>query len=158
MASVLVIIRGGRIYLFNESVIFLYVLFCILRLHLFVLSLTDYMQGADCGNRKHLAGAVVYSHVRSDKQHEHYTHGIECQLTFQTEKTGWRLMLRVLDIDIPDMSRRGICNDALYVYDDETIFTRAMVSVFLCVCVCVFLMWDIQITPNTLVINEIPCH
>ncbi|XP_064599439.1 abnormal cell migration protein 13-like [Liolophura sinensis] len=86
----------------------------------------DYMQGADCGNRKHLAGAVVYSHVRSDKQHEHYTHGIECQLTFQTENTGWRLMLRVLDIDIPDMSRRGICNDALYVYDDETIFTRAM--------------------------------
>lgn len=65
-------------------------------------------------------------------------------------------MLRVLDIDIPDMSRRGICNDALYVYDDETIFTRAMVSVFLCV--CFFLMWDIQITPNTLVINEIPCH
>ncbi|CAL1533616.1 unnamed protein product [Lymnaea stagnalis] len=82
------------------------------------------MEGADCGNRKHVGGAVVYSHFPSTG--DYYPHDIDCQITFQAESGDWRLMLRVIEMDLPDRTPSGYCNDALYVYDDSTFLTRAM--------------------------------
>ena len=37
-------------------------------------------------------------------------------------------MMRIEQLDIPDKSYTELCNDALYVYDANNIFGRAMVS------------------------------
>ncbi|XP_046585111.1 uncharacterized protein LOC124292109 isoform X1 [Haliotis rubra] len=86
---------------------------------------TYYMDGADCGDRKHLGGATVYSHtIVGDKNS--YGINLECRMTFIAENDDWKLMLRIIELDIPDRTENGICNDALYIYDDSDIYTRAM--------------------------------
>ncbi|XP_012945066.1 cubilin, partial [Aplysia californica] len=83
-----------------------------------------YMEAKDCGNKKPLGGAVVYSH--SQESGDNYLHDISCQITFQAKDDHWRLMLRVIELDIPDRTPNGYCNDALYVFDDSTSYTVAM--------------------------------
>ncbi|XP_050399612.2 uncharacterized protein LOC126816865 [Patella vulgata] len=83
------------------------------------------MEGLDCGDSKHIGGATVYSNYRKNSNSV-YSHNIECQVTFKAENDDWRLMLRIIELDIPDRSTSGICNDALYVYDESSIYTRAM--------------------------------
>jgi hypothetical protein len=40
-------------------------------------------------------------------------------LVFQAEREGWKLKLRVQEIDIGDITY-GTCNDVLHVYDQNT--------------------------------------
>lgn len=82
---------------------------------------------SDCGKTNVvIGGATVYSHHMN--YDDLYDNGIGCSIGFRTEHDGWRIMLRVIDLDIPNRTARGICNDALYIYDHETIFTTVMVS------------------------------
>ncbi|CAG5118673.1 unnamed protein product, partial [Candidula unifasciata] len=81
-----------------------------------------FMDSSDCGDQKHVGGAVVFSHSKGD----YYLHDIDCQIIFKAESSDWKLMLRVIEMDIPDRTPNGYCNDALYVFDDNTILTRAM--------------------------------
>ncbi|KAL8608493.1 hypothetical protein ACOMHN_002726 [Nucella lapillus] len=82
------------------------------------------MEGADCGDIKHLGSAVVYSQLVPTG--EFYPRDVECKMTFKAEDDGWRLMMRVLELDIQDRTVNGFCNDALYVYDDSTILAKAL--------------------------------
>lgn len=85
------------------------------------------MHGIDCGNKKYIGGATVYSHREENSQY--YMNNNECKITFKADNEGWRIMLRFLELDIPDIDpNNGICNDALYIYDSEDVFTGAMVS------------------------------
>ena len=85
------------------------------------------MHGIDCGNKKYIGGATVYSH--REENSEYYMNNNECKITFKADNEGWRIMLRFLELDIPDIDpNNGICNDALYIYDSEDVFTGAMVS------------------------------
>ena len=106
--------------------------------------MADYMEGTDCGDIKHLGSAVVYSQLVSTG--EYYPHDVECKMTFKAEDDGWRLMVRILELDIQDRTVNGFCNDALYVYDDSTILAKAVVrglglfsSVF-CMFLCVIVL------------------
>lgn len=84
------------------------------------------MSGSDCGKRILLGGAVVYSHFINITQN--YGDSVDCRLQFQSRHKDWKLMLRVVEMDIPDR-KEGICNDALYVSDsEENIYTHFMVS------------------------------
>ncbi|XP_070196893.1 uncharacterized protein [Littorina saxatilis] len=85
---------------------------------------TYYMEGTDCGDIKHIGSAVVYSQLVSTG--EYYSHDQECKMTFKAEDDGWRLMVRILELDIQDRTQNGFCNDALYVYDDSTILAKAV--------------------------------
>src|SRR6218665_759082 len=86
------------------------------------------MDGRDCGSDiKDLGGAVVYSHFGAFDR-VFYRDGIDCRITFKAERTGWRLMLRFMRLDVTDRSGKDICNDAIYIYDGATIFSRAVVS------------------------------
>nr|KAG5692990.1 hypothetical protein BaRGS_011626 [Batillaria attramentaria] len=69
---------------------------------------------------------MVYSQLLATG--DYYSNGLECRMTFKAEDDGWRLMLRVLELDIPDRTVNGFCNDALYIYDDSTIYAKALVS------------------------------
>ncbi|KAH9504614.1 hypothetical protein Btru_062440 [Bulinus truncatus] len=82
------------------------------------------MDGPDCTEKKFVSGAVVYSH--SPASGPYYPHDIDCAITFQAESADWKLMLRVIEMDLPDRTASGFCNDALYVYDAGTFLTRAM--------------------------------
>ncbi|KAL3858958.1 hypothetical protein ACJMK2_009203, partial [Sinanodonta woodiana] len=84
----------------------------------------NYMEGIDCGDTKTLGGAVVFSHRFYTEQQ--YNNNVECRMTFKAQNEGWKLMLRILELDIPDRMPNGLCNDALYVYDDMDVFTKAM--------------------------------
>ncbi|XP_025115544.1 uncharacterized protein LOC112576901 isoform X2 [Pomacea canaliculata] len=86
---------------------------------------TYYMEGTDCGDRKHLGAAVVYSQL-VDSGSQYYSHDLECRITFKAEDDGWRLMLRITELEIPDRTANGICNDALFIFDDSTIYAKAM--------------------------------
>ncbi|XP_074646015.1 uncharacterized protein LOC141902267 [Tubulanus polymorphus] len=80
-----------------------------------------YMDGVDCSDIKYLGGATVLSH-RPDTQY--YTNNNECTMTFKAENKNWKIMLQVLEIDIPDiMPYHNLCNDALYVYDSDKVGT-----------------------------------
>lgn len=88
---------------------------------------TYYMHGIDCGNKKYIGGATVYSHREENSQY--YMDENECKITFKADNEGWRIMLRFLELDIPDIDpNNGICNDALYIYDSEDVFTGAMLE------------------------------
>ena len=91
---------------------------------------SDYMSSpADCSRRpQSVGGAVVYSHKARDSA-DHYPHNVDCPFYFQAARSDWKLMLRVLEIDIPDRTQKGLCKDALYIYDANTYVTRAMVSI-----------------------------
>lgn len=77
-----------------------------------------------------LGGAVVYSHFINVTKN--YRDKIDCELKFKSRNKDWKLMLRVLEMDIPDRND-GICNDALYVSDSEFIYRNSMVSIPNCV-------------------------
>ena len=51
-----------------------------------------------------------------------------CDWLLQARHPDWKLMMRIEQLDIPDKSYTELCNDALYVYDANNIFGRAMVS------------------------------
>ncbi|XP_064640279.1 uncharacterized protein LOC135495495 [Lineus longissimus] len=86
---------------------------------------TYYMDDTDCGDGKYLGGASVYSHQRQEG--DFYRDRIECRITFKAENDGWKLRLQILELDIPDKSENSyICNDALYVYDANTIIGTPM--------------------------------
>lgn len=87
---------------------------------------TYYMDGMDCGKTLDLGGAIVFSHHFYMSQL--YNHSVRCTLTFKAQNAGWKLMLRVLELDIPDRRYNGYCNDALWVYDADSIYTKAMVE------------------------------
>ncbi len=87
----------------------------------------DYMQGSYCGEKQVLDGATVYSHLGASGE-GNYADNIECRITFRAENENLKLMLRVLDLDIPDTSYNELCNDALYVYDAKNIMGRPVVS------------------------------
>ena len=93
---------------------------------LFLIVFSDYMDGMDCGKTLDLGGAIVFSHHFYMSQL--YNHSVRCTLTFKAQNAGWKLMLRVLELDIPDRRYNGYCNDALWVYDADSIYTKAMVS------------------------------
>ena len=82
------------------------------------------MTGSDCSKVILLGGAVVYSHFINVTKH--YGDNANCQLKFESRNKDWKLMLRVLEMDIPDRDN-GICNDALYVSDSDDIY-KSMVS------------------------------
>ena len=97
------------------------------KIFLYFYYFADYMHGIDCGNKKYIGGATVYSH--REENSEYYMNNNECKITFKADNEGWRIMLRFLELDIPDIDpNNGICNDALYIYDSEDVFTGAMVS------------------------------
>ncbi|KAK2184081.1 hypothetical protein NP493_283g02021 [Ridgeia piscesae] len=75
------------------------------------------MDGSDCDSRKLIGGATVYSHIGKT-----YKHNIDCRITFKADKEGWKLLIRLVHLDIPDTSYNQLCNDALYVYDAKNIF------------------------------------
>ncbi|GFS20057.1 hypothetical protein ElyMa_001560100 [Elysia marginata] len=81
---------------------------------------------ADC-NKRHLGvgGAVVYSHDARESA-DNYPHNVDCPFYFRAARPDWKLMMRVLEMDIPDRTRKGVCKDALYVYNAPTYVTRAM--------------------------------
>ena len=82
----------------------------------------------DCGEEHVLAGATVYSHYQTQTE-INYGHNIDCRLTFKARHDGWRLMLKVEELDIPDSSF-GLCNDAVYIYDSQHyIIGKAFVSI-----------------------------
>ncbi|XP_041376541.1 uncharacterized protein LOC121389015 [Gigantopelta aegis] len=85
---------------------------------------TYFMQNPDCADSKYLGGATVFSH--NLKQNITYSSPIECSMTFRAQNKNWKLMLRMLELDIPDRTPKGICNDALYFFDGESHLTRAM--------------------------------
>ena len=81
--------------------------------------------GIDCDHTHYIGGATVYSQKHI---YQYYGINIDCTITFKTENKGWKLMLRVVDLDIPDKDvDTDICNDAMYIYDDETIYSSPMV-------------------------------
>ncbi|KAK0048051.1 cubilin [Biomphalaria pfeifferi] len=82
------------------------------------------MDESDCGNTKTVGGALVYSH--SPSRGDYYPHDIDCQITFEAESGDFKLMMRVIEMDLPDRTATGKCNDALYVYDANTFLARAM--------------------------------
>ena len=82
------------------------------------------MDGNDCDSRKLIGGATVYSHIGKT-----YKHNIDCRITFKADKEGWKLLIRLVHLDIPDTSYNQLCNDALYVYDAKNIFGQPVVSV-----------------------------
>ena len=86
------------------------------------------MQGIDCGDSKYIGGATVYSH-REDLN-KYFMNNIECKIVFKSENKDWKIMLRFLHLDIPDSlpGMHRICNDGLYIYDSDDIYTGAMVS------------------------------
>lgn len=88
------------------------------------------MDGSDCGVAKYLGGATVYSHQSRPQKNTHYGDNIECRITFRAENDGWKLMLRVLELDIPDRApyRPFLCKDALYVYNTDSIIGTPMVG------------------------------
>ncbi|XP_055891262.1 uncharacterized protein LOC106052027 isoform X2 [Biomphalaria glabrata] len=83
-----------------------------------------FMDESDCGNTKTVGGALVYSH--SPSRGDYYPHDIDCQITFEAESGDFKLMMRVIEMDLPDRTATGKCNDALYVYDANTFLARAM--------------------------------
>lgn len=85
--------------------------------------------GGDCGKTKNVGGATVYSHFEPHINVK-YGHDAGCTMTFHAENEGWTLMLRVVELDLPNKSETGLCNDALYVYDADSYYTRAVVSVY----------------------------
>ena len=87
----------------------------------------DYMEGNDCGDGKYIGGATVYSHLNPHGS-SLYKNSIECRITFKAENDQWRLMMRFVELDIPDKTYNGLCSDAVYVYDANTIGGRAVVS------------------------------
>jgi len=86
-----------------------------------------YTQGSDCGKEIELGSATVYSHYRPDTV-AHYSHSQECQITFIAERENWKLQVKFEYLDIPDFLYNGVCTDALYLYDSNTIGQRAFVS------------------------------
>lgn len=87
-------------------------------------SQTYYMSGADCDSTILLGGAVVYSHYIN--QSRLYMNDINCQIRFKAKKSDWKIMLRMLELDIPDRQVNGICNDALYVSDSDRIYNAML--------------------------------
>ena len=86
------------------------------------------MRGSDCGHTIVLGGAVVYSHfINVTKSYED---NVNCRLKFKARNKDWKLMLRMLEMDIPDRQENGICNDALYISDADNIF-RTMVCMII---------------------------
>ncbi|GFO34745.1 hypothetical protein PoB_006125000 [Plakobranchus ocellatus] len=59
---------------------------------------------------------------------DYYPHNVDCPFFFRAARPDWKLMMRVLEMDIPDRTRKGVCKDALYVYDAATYVTKAMSS------------------------------
>ena len=88
---------------------------------------SDYMDGVDCGKTLDLGGAVVFSHHFYMTQP--YNHSITCTLRFKAQNAGWKLMLRILELDVPDRQFNGLCNDALWVYNADSIYNMDMVMV-----------------------------
>ena len=84
------------------------------------------MEGTDCEKTRVIDGATVYSHVKAQED-ALYEHNTECRMTFEAERNGWKLMMRLIHLDIPDKSY-DLCNDALYVYDSSSIIGRPVVS------------------------------
>ncbi|KAK3086668.1 hypothetical protein FSP39_021658 [Pinctada imbricata] len=86
------------------------------------------MQGIDCGDRKYIGGATVYSHRQ--ELSDHFMDNVECKIVFKSENKDWKIMLRFLKLDIPDIlpGNNRICNDGLYIYDSDDIFTGPMVE------------------------------
>ncbi|XP_060552704.1 uncharacterized protein LOC132713982 [Ruditapes philippinarum] len=81
---------------------------------------TYYMAGQDCDSTILLGGAVVYSHYIN--QSKSYNNEVNCQIKFKSKKSDWKIMLRMLEMDIPDRQKNGICNDALYVSDSDKMY------------------------------------
>lgn len=86
---------------------------------------TYYMEGSACGKPKRLTGASVFSHHRTPKK-KFFRHRTECTMTFYSDVKDWKLMLRMIEMDIPDRTSSGICNDAIYIYDHESVYYNAM--------------------------------
>lgn len=82
----------------------------------------------ECSSKRvvYLGGAVVYSHTNQNK--EVYRDHIECKITFKAEQKDSKLMMKVVSLDLPDQAYNKLCNDALYVYDANSIFGRTVVS------------------------------
>ena len=88
------------------------------------------MDGNDCGNGKSiLGGATVFSH-RDVTKRKDYKDNNNCRLTFEAEEEDMKIMLRVVELDIPDITHSELCNDALYIYDSNNI-GRAFVSMII---------------------------
>ncbi|OWF56878.1 uncharacterized protein LOC110446471 isoform X1 [Mizuhopecten yessoensis] len=85
---------------------------------------TFYMDGVECDDTKHIGGATVYSH--NVEKAMYYGEDLSCSITFRPENSGWKLMLRIIELDIPDRLPSGVCNDALYIYDTDSIYAAAM--------------------------------
>lgn len=79
-----------------------------------------FAEGPDCNTGKEvkLGAATVLSHYR---RQANFSHNIDCQMKFVAEQENWRLMLDVEYLDIPDLLYNGVCNDALYIYDSNSV-------------------------------------
>ncbi|XP_052831237.1 uncharacterized protein LOC128250372 [Octopus bimaculoides] len=88
---------------------------------------TFYMEGDGCTSQR-LTGATVFSHHRTASK-KLFKHKTECTMTFYAAIKGWKLMLRMIELDIPDRTSKGICNDAVYIYDHKSVYANGMVSV-----------------------------
>ena len=73
-----------------------------------------------------LGGAVVYSHYINSSVY--FNDDTDCLMIFKARREDWKLMLRMIELNIPDRTPNGICNDALYVADSDNIYTNNMVS------------------------------
>ncbi|ELT99959.1 hypothetical protein CAPTEDRAFT_223728 [Capitella teleta] len=79
-----------------------------------------------CDNKKLvlLGGAVVYSHRNQEDMM--YSDKIDCQITFKADDGASKVMMQIVNMDLPDQSYNKLCNDALYVYDGHNIFGRTL--------------------------------
>ena len=85
------------------------------------------MEEGDCDQGKLVGGAILLSHSGIHSRN-YYKNNVECRITFKAEKDTWKLMMRVVELDLPDKSYSELCNDAVYVYDANTIIGPAVVS------------------------------
>ncbi|CAH1779972.1 unnamed protein product, partial [Owenia fusiformis] len=86
---------------------------------------TFYMNGPSCGETVTIDGATVYSHY-DYKNNKLYENNIECRLTFKARNSNLRIMINILELDIPDIYYNDLCNDALYVYDASSILGKTL--------------------------------
>ncbi|CAI9737812.1 low-density lipoprotein receptor-related 12-like [Octopus vulgaris] len=82
------------------------------------------MEGDGCKSQR-LTGATVFSHHRTANK-KLFKHKTECTMTFYAAIKGWKLMLRMIELDIPDRTSKGICNDAVYIYDHKSVYANGM--------------------------------
>ncbi len=99
------------------------------------LFLVDMSLQEECnGDARTVSGAVVFFEPSATER----WHGVDCRIIFKADQSFNRLQLRVLHVDLPDVTLSRLCNDALYIFDGNKAYGNTFVSFIksLCGCIC----------------------